>query len=71
MGSFRRDKTFTQRVNLTAAFMTAYPRRRHRGADFLRNWKAPVVAVVLWCGSQAALASAWAIIVDYLLIVGI
>ena len=24
MGIFRRDKTFTQRVNLTAAFMAAF-----------------------------------------------
>jgi fatty-acid desaturase len=47
MGSFRRDKTFTQRVNLTAAFMTAF----HVGAIaalIFFNWKALVVAVVLW-----------------------
>jgi fatty-acid desaturase len=47
MGIFRRDKTFTQRVNLTAAFMAAF----HVGAIaalFFFTWKALIVAIVLW-----------------------
>jgi fatty-acid desaturase len=42
-----RDKTFTQRVNLTAAFMAAF----HIvaiAALFFFTWKALIVAVVLW-----------------------
>src|SRR5579863_1438880 len=47
MGIFRRDKTFTQRVNLTAVFMAAF----HVGAIaalFFFTWKALIVAIVLW-----------------------
>jgi len=47
MGLFRRDRTFTQRLNLTAAFMAAF----HIGAIaalFFFTWKALMVAVVLW-----------------------
>src|SRR6202167_1207810 len=47
MHLFSQDKTFTQRVNLTAAFMAAF----HVGAIaalFFFTWKALMVAVVLW-----------------------
>src|SRR6201994_4466755 len=47
MGIFQRDKTFTQRVNLTAPFMAAF----HVGAIaalFFFTWKALIVAIVLW-----------------------
>ena len=47
MGIFRRDKTFTQPVNLTAVFMAAF----HVGAIaalFFFTWKALIVAIVLW-----------------------
>ena len=44
---FSQDKTFIQRVNLTAAFMAAF----HVGAVaalFFFTWKVLIVAVVLW-----------------------
>ena len=47
MDIFARDKTFSQRINLTSAFMAAF----HVGAIaalFFFTWKALVVAVVLW-----------------------
>jgi stearoyl-CoA desaturase (delta-9 desaturase) len=42
-----RDKTFTQRVNLTAAFMAAF-HIAAIAALFFFTWKALIVAVVLW-----------------------
>ena len=47
MSISRRDKTFTQQFNLTAAFMAAF----HIGAIaalFFFTWKALIVAFILW-----------------------